>query len=54
MIIGILNKDITISHEIEIICPFGCFKGHVIMKSMVVIIPIMEFDISSLEVEYVN
>ena len=32
----------------------GWLKGHVIMKSMAIIIPLMEFDICSLELEYVN
>ena len=34
-------------------CPLGWYKGHMIMKSMAIVIPLMEFNICSLEVEYV-
>ena len=52
MAISILNKDTMISRGIETVCPFRGFKGHVIMKSVATIIPLVEFDICSLEVEY--
>ena len=42
-----------ISHGIEIVCPLGLSKGHVIMKSMAIVIPLVKFDIRSLELEYV-
>ena len=53
MEINILNKGTMISHGIEIECPIGWSKGHVIMKSMAIIILLVEFDICSLELEYV-
>ena len=43
-----------ISHEFKITCPIEWFKRHVIMKSIIVIIPLMEFNICSLELKYVN
>ena len=46
---GILNRGTIISHRIEIVRLLGWSKGHV-----VIIIPLMEFDICSLELEYVN
>ena len=54
MATGILNRGTMISHRIEIVCPLRQSKGHVIMKYVIIIIPLMEFDICSLEVEYVN
>ena len=50
---GTLNKGIMISHGIEIVCPFGLSKGRVIMKSVATVIHLVEFDICSLELEYV-
>ena len=47
--IGILYIGIMISHGIEIVCLIGWSKGHVIMKSMTTVIPLVEFDIGSLE-----
>ena len=52
--IGILNKDMMISHEIETVCPFGWSKGHMIMKYVAIIISLMEFDICFLKLEYVS
>ena len=43
-----------IFYGIEIVCPFGLSKGHVIMKFVVAIIPLVEFDICFLELEYVS
>ena len=43
-----------ISHGFEIACPLGQSKGHVIIKFMVVEIPLVEFDICSLELVYAN
>ena len=51
---SILNKGIMISHRIKTMCPLGWSKGHVIIKSMIAVIPLMELDIGSLELEYVN
>ena len=51
---GILNKGIVISHEIETVCPFGWSKWHVIMKFVAMVIPLVKFDICSLELEYVS
>ena len=48
---GILNKGTMISHGIETVCPLGDPKD---MKSMSTIIPLVEFDICSLKLEYVN
>ena len=45
--IGILNRNIIISHGIKIMCPFGRSKGHVIMKFVVIVISLVEFDICS-------
>ena len=42
---SILNRDTKLSHKIEIVCFLGWSKGHVIMKSVVTIIPLVEFDI---------
>ena len=50
---SIINKGTMISHGIKIVCSLGQSKGHVIMKSMVAVIPLMEFNICSLELEYV-
>ena len=52
--IGILNKGTMISHRIEIVCPIRWSKGHVIMKSMATVIHLVEFDICSLELEYIS
>ena len=43
-----------ISHRIETMCPIGLSKGHVIKKSMVTIISLIEFDICFLNLEYVS
>ena len=51
---GILNRGTMISHGIEIVCPLKWSKGHVIMKSMAIVIPLVEFDICTLELEYVS
>ena len=50
---GILNIGTMISHGIKTACPLGWSKGHVIVKSMAIVIPLVEFDICSLELEYV-
>ena len=50
----ILNIGTMISHGIEIVCSLGWSKGYVIMKYVTTIIPLVEFDICSLELEYVN
>ena len=52
--IGILNRGTMISHRIEIVCPLEWSKRYVIMKSIATVIPLMEFDICSLVIEYVN
>ena len=52
--IGILDTSTMIYHKIETMCPIGWFKGHVIIKFVVTVIPLLEFDICSLELEYVN
>ena len=52
--IGILNRGTMISHRIETMCPPEWSKRHVIMKSIAIVIPLMEFDICSLVIEYVN
>ena len=52
--IGILNRDTMISHKIEIACPFEWSKRHVIMKYIVALIHLVEFDICSLGVKYVS
>ena len=49
----ILNRGIMISHGIGIVCLIGWSKGHVIMKFVVIVIPLVEFDICFLELEYV-
>ena len=51
---GILNKGTMISLGIEIECPLGWSKEHVIMKSMAIIIPLVKFDIFSLELQCVS
>ena len=51
---GILNRGSMISHWIETICLIGWSKWHVIMKSLATVIHLVEFDICSLELEYVN
>ena len=43
-----------ISHGIETVCPLRLSKRHVIMKSMVELIPLVEFDIYALELEYIS
>ena len=53
MAIDILNRGSMISHGFEKVCPFGCSKGHVIIKYVNIIIPLVKFDICSLELEYV-
>ena len=52
--IGILNRDTMISQGIEIVCSLRWSKKHVIMKFVAIVIPLVEFDICSLEVEYVS
>ena len=54
MVAGILNRGTMMSHGIETVCPIGLSKGHVIMKFVATIIPLVEFDICSLELEYVS
>ena len=54
MAIGILNRGIMISHGIETVYSIGRSKRHVIMKYVAIIIHLVEFDICSLELEYVN
>ena len=54
MTIGILIRDTMISHEIETMYPLMWFKGHVIVEFVAIVIPLMEFDICSLELEYVS
>ena len=49
MAIGILNKGTKISYGIEIVCPIGLSKKHAIMKSMAIVILLVEFDICFLE-----
>ena len=43
-----------ISNGIETMCPIRWSKGYVILKSVATVIPLMEFDIYSLELEYVS
>ena len=38
VVIGILNRGTMISHEIETVCPLGWYKGHVIIKSVTIVI----------------
>ena len=52
--IGILNRSTMISHGIKAMCPLGWSKEHVIMKFMIIVIPLVEFDICSLKLEYVG
>ena len=52
--IGILNKDTTVSHGIETVCSIGWSERLVIMKYVVTIIPLMEFNKWSLSLEYVS
>ena len=47
--ISILNRCTMISHGIGIVCPFKWSKGYVIIKSMTIVIPLVEFDICFLE-----
>ena len=54
MAICFLNRGTMLSHEIKIVCLLRCSKGHVIMKIVVVIIPLEEFGICFLELEYVS
>ena len=51
--ISILNIGNMISYEIETMCPLRWSKGHVIMKSMATIIPLVEFSIYFSELEYI-
>ena len=51
---GILNKDTMITRGIETMCPIWWSKGHVIMKYAAAVIPLVEFDICSLELDYVS
>ena len=51
---SILKIGTMIAHRIKTVCHLGWSKGNVIMKSMVILIPLVEFDICSLEVEYVS
>ena len=51
---SILNRGTMLSHKIEIVCPLGWFKGHVIMKYVAIVIPLVEFDICSLELMSVD
>ena len=37
-----------ISHGIETVCPIGWSKGHVIMKFVATVIPLMELDIGEI------
>ena len=53
MAAGILNIGTMISHETKTVCLLGLSKGHVIMKSVATVIPLLEFDICFLELEYV-
>ena len=43
-----------ISQEIETMCPIGWSKGHVILKFMAIVIPLVEFDIYFLKLEYAS
>ena len=54
MAIDVFNRDTMIYYEIEIVCHFGKTKGYVIIKFVVIVIPLVEFDICSLELEYVS
>ena len=54
MVIGILSKGTMISHRIEIVCLLRISKEHLIIKSVAIVIPLVEFDIFSLELEYVS
>ena len=51
---SILNRDTMIYHGIETMCLIGWSQRHVIMKFMVVIISLVEFNICSLKLEYVS
>ena len=51
--IGILKRGIMLSHRIERVCLLGWSKGHVIIKSMATIIPLVEFSIYFSELEYI-
>ena len=52
--IGILNTCTMIFHGIKTVCLLRLSKGHVIIKSVATVIPLVEFDIYSLELEYVS
>ena len=56
VVIGILNRGTMICHVIEMVCPIGWSKGHVIMKSVATVISLVKFDICSIsfELEYVS
>ena len=43
-----------ISHEIEIMCPLRWVRRHVIMKFMVLVILLVQFDICFLKLEYID
>ena len=53
MTTGIIVRGTIISHGFEIVCHLRWSKEYVIMKSVVVVIPSMKFDICFLELEYV-
>ena len=45
----ILNRGTIISHGFEIVCPLGDSKDFIIMQSMVITIPSMEFNMSFMD-----
>ena len=51
---SIVNIGTMISHGIEVVPPIGWSKGHVIMKYVATIIPLVKFDICSLELDYAS
>ena len=51
---SILNRGTMTSHGIEIVCPLRWSKGNVITKFVAMVIHLVEFDICSLKLEYVN
>ena len=50
----ILNRCIKISNGIETVCPLRWSKWHVLMKSMAIVIPLVEFNICSLKLKYIS
>ena len=50
----ILNRGTMISNGIETVCPLVWSKRHVIMKFVVIIISLVEFDVCSFELGYVS